>query len=363
MTSVPRLDRRQFLVGSGIAAAGVAGILNAPQVHAESVLAPGSMSWRRRLADGYLRSGAAILTRALQDGLELWQTNGGGGYLIIEAAKQSVLEGSRTARNPFGSSRGSLAYLGPGKYFAHDSSKAVDLVLGSITSAAELRAVARDAVGVAHDTLHVSALDRARVQGLTKRPGDRTSMSGVKYGDVDHVVSSDIKSRVTSYGYATGSLVYPNSTGICGWVAGSIVTRYWHARSSARVLLPSKYRSGTNMTSSPNFATYLQGDKGNGTWAADIEGRLAWNANKQGVGYVSSWAVGNIGMFSEVRNNYPVIVFGNLPTGNKKKGAHAVVAYGETKGGYLITHYGWSGYTDIVLNGGVIGSNARFRLK
>ncbi|WP_415083057.1 hypothetical protein [Micropruina sp.] len=223
--------------------------------------------------------------------------------------------------------------------------------------------MARDAAGVAHDTLQVSTLDRARVQGLTRRSLRGASPTGVKYGELSHVVSSDIKSRVTSYSYVTGSRIYPNSTGICGWVAGSIVTRYWHARSSARVLLPSKYRSGTNMTASPNFATYLQGDKGNGTWAPDIEGRLAWNAKKQGAGYVSSWALSNIGMFSEVRNNYPVIVFGNLPTGNKKKGAHAVVAYGETKGGYLITHYGWSGYTDIVLNGGVIGSNARFRLK
>jgi len=55
-------------------------------------------------------------------------------------------------------------------------------------------------------------------------------------------------------------------------------------------------------------------------------------------------------------------MFGNLPVGANKKGGHAVVGYGETYSGYLITHYGWSGYTDIVLNGGIIGSNARFRL-
>ena len=53
-------------------------------------------------------------------------------------------------------------------------------------------------------------------------------------------------------------------------------------------------------------------------------------------------------MLGEVPNNRPVIVFGNLPVGNKKKAGHAVVAYGETTGGQLITHYGWKGYTNVV---------------
>lgn len=65
---------------------------------------------------------------------------------------------------------------------------------------------------------------------------------------------------------------------------------------------------------------------------------------------------------AELDAGYPPILFGNLPTGDKKKGAHAVVAYGETNSGYPITHYGWSGYTNIILSGASIGSNARFRL-
>lgn len=174
--------------------------------------------------------------------------------------------------------------------------------------------------------------------------------------------SGDIASRVPSYGYITGSHVYANRTGICGWVAGSIVTRYWHARSSARRLLPAGYRSGTNMTATPNFATYLRGAGADATWAPNIEERMVWNAKKQKVGHVSSWALGMIGVWSELDNGYPAIIFGNLPTGPKKKGPHAVVAYGQTKGGFAITHYGWKGYTNVILNGGLIGSNSRFRL-
>ena len=117
------------------------------------------------------------------------------------------------------------------------------------------------------------------------------------------------------------------------------------------------------MTSSPNFASYLQGSGGNGTWAPNLRDRLVWNAKKQGVNHVSSWGVGMLGVFDEVRSSWPVLVFGVFPISSKRKGGHAVVAYGETKGGALITHYGWAGYSDIILNGGLVGSNTRFRLK
>lgn len=118
----------------------------------------------------------------------------------------------------------------------------------------------------------------------------------------------------------------------------------WHACSESRRLLPTRFRSGTSMTASPDFATYLQGHDRVDTWARDVKGRLIDNAKNQ------------------IRAGYPVILFGTFPTGNNKKGAHAVVAYGETTGGVYITHYGWQGRTNILLNSGIIGSNTKFRL-
>jgi hypothetical protein len=73
---------------------------------------------------------------------------------------------------------------------------------------------------------------------------------------------SNIKTQVKDFGYITGCHVYPNSTGVCGWVAGSMVVRYWHVRSSTRTLLPSAYRVGWNLNPNKNFATYLQGSSG-----------------------------------------------------------------------------------------------------
>lgn len=38
--------------------------------------------------------------------------------------------------------------------------------------------------------------------------------------------------------------------------------------------------------------------------------------------------------------------------------------FGEVRntGGQLITHYGWKGYTNIGLSGGLVASNTKFRL-
>lgn len=90
---------------------------------------------------------------------------------------------------------------------------------------------------------------------------------------------------------------------------------------------------------------------------------MIWNAKNQKVAHTSAWALGDLGMWNELNAGRPFILFGSIPvkvTG--KLGAHAVVAYGETNGGDLITHYGWEDHTAIILNAGIIGSNTKFRL-
>lgn len=357
------LDRRGFLMAAGVVAATVSGLVRPASAHAAIVLDTGTQDWRRLLADGYLTEDVPIGVRPLQDGLELWKARSSG-YMIVETSRRTLLEASATGPSPYLNTPGELSYLGPGAYVASDASRSIDLRTGETMPVRELRALGRDAVGQIRDTLVVSSWDAARLASPSAPQRPSTGVAPLKAADdLPRLKSGDAKSRVPNYSYITGSHVYRNDDGICGWVAGSIVTRYWHARSSARKLLPTRYRDGTNMTSKPNFASYLQGDGGDATWAPNVEERLVWNAKEQKVGYVSSWALGNIGMWSEIDNGYPSLVFGNLPTGSKKKGAHAVVAYGRTNSGYPITHYGWEGYTDVILNSGSIGSNARFRLK
>lgn len=56
---------------------------------------------------------------------------------------------------------------------------------------------------------------------------------------------------------------------------------------------------------------------------------------------------------------------GSLPSAyaDGKKVNHAVVAYGKSKDGHNIVHYGYSGKSALVLNSGTVGSNTHFMLK
>lgn len=350
-------DRRTFLIGLGLTAGAGATLMGvgADRAHAlaSKVLVPAD--WRRALADQYFATGAPFAIKPLQDGLEVWEA---AGYMVVDTSRQSLLEGSATAISPYRAAVGDLAYLGPATYLATSRGVSRALLTGRSVEPREAKAIGLDAAAMMRETLQpAQAVAPAGSAGVV------TSLVATG-GGLIHLKAGEAKSRVPLYGNITSCTVYPNSAGICGWVAGSIVTRYWHAGSTAKVLLPSAYRTSTyNMTTSPNFATYLQGSSGNSSWARDVKDRLIWNATKQGVSHSAAWALGNIGMFNDVRDGKPVIVFGNIPidtTGNL--GAHAVVAYGETNGGYLITHYGWSGYTDIVLNAGLAGSNTKFKL-
>lgn len=45
-------------------------------------------------------------------------------------------------------------------------------------------------------------------------------------------VGTNVKFRIPSYGYITGCTVLASSTGRCGWVAATIVMRYWQKQAA-----------------------------------------------------------------------------------------------------------------------------------
>lgn len=345
-----QMTRRQMLIGAGAATGGgllLAAVASPAARAAAAVPSPVAGDWRRALADGFFANSSPMTVRGLQEGLEVWESTAFG-YMVVDADQQLMLEGSPTARSPYQGVDGDLQYMGPGLYISSRGDEARSILSDERASAREQRALAREA--------------RAVIRESADRPTQAIDTDQSLLRALTTPTSSEIKSRVTSYGYITGSYVYKNTTGTCGWVAGSILTRYWHARSTSRLLLPSAYRSGTNMTSSPNFATYLQGSMDDSTWAPNVKDRLLWNLGRQCLAGSSSWAIGKIGAFEDVRNNRPVVMFGNIPKTTGGLAMHAVLAYGETNSGYLIAHYGYSGYTSIVVNGGLFGSNTKFRL-
>jgi hypothetical protein len=68
---------------------------------------------------------------------------------------------------------------------------------------------------------------------------------------------------------------------------------------------------------------------------------------------------------SALKDGQPVILFGDLPDAyaDGKSIRHAVVAYGKSKDGHNIVHYTYSGKQAVVLNSGIVATNAHFELK
>src|SRR5690606_39229052 len=142
---------------------------------------------------------------------------------------------------------GDFTYLGPGQYYRTRGSVSTQVLTGETSTASELRAMAPDAAQWLRETM-----DRETIAFPTVEGGEADTPRATAAADLPRAKAGDIKSRVPDHTLITACRVYPNNSGICGWVAGSIVTRYWHARSSGRKLLPTNYRDGTNMTKSPN---------------------------------------------------------------------------------------------------------------
>ena len=108
--------------------------------------------------------------------------------------------------------------------------------------------------------------------------------------------------------------------------------------------------------------------KSNSSWGLTIRDVLIDYCNEYGVAATSTYYVTNFDIFAEVGRNRPVIVFGYFPDSpgqvqSRGKVFHAVTAYGTSTSGLvtkLIVHYGWSGYSHVTLDGGLVGSSTQF---
>lgn len=261
-------------------------------------------------------------------------------YFLVDSESQSVLEYSLESPSPFQTKTMDLYYFGPGLAFARNGSKFYNGLSGEVASLDLVEAGTRSITDV--------------VQGLNTSPASR-SATVQPMAITPHTV--------TGSSYITGCHVYPNSLGTCGYVAGSILMRYWHARYSTRNLIPATFRSGTNLSPSRDYSVYLRFGQSLNTWAANLYYSLTENARRQNVAIYCETGLLSGGVTANIRANRPVILFGTMPNLSGGKISHAVVSYGITTEGHNRVHYGWAGRTNIVLSSALIGSHNKFYLK
>lgn len=164
--------------------------------------------------------------------------------MLLDVKTKAIVEYSETSASPLASfPRVDAHYLGLGGYVVErPGGKELNALTGRSLSLREVRAASRDEsdsiteLCSKHDPLAVEASEtsifEAPVADAARAPYP--------------VPSAEIKYRVPYYSLITGCNVLANNTGRCGWIVGSMIMRYWHAR-RARDLIPTTTALGITL--------------------------------------------------------------------------------------------------------------------
>lgn len=352
------INRRRFLAGIGAIAG--ATLLAAQPALAESPdtsvkLSQVGNDWRSQMivAHGF-RSATLFSLRYLREGLEIWEIFPSG-YMLVDSANRVVYEYSLRGGSPLrGLPSGDAVFLGVGHYLMQSGDLFINPLTGDRRNAPDVRSMATDA----RDLL----VEMAEIVPAASLGTQSSSVSiQSKKGDPPVADPSQISKVVNYATFIRGCHVYNNTEGTCGWVAGSILMRYWHVVNSSKKIIPPLYLNGSNLHATNNFSEYLRDGRNATSWARNLKDQLVWLGEQRKVKVSPSWALGNIGITNELNANRPVVVFGALPKFGGGTSQHAVVAYGTSKTGGYVTHYGYKDRYDIIVNTGIIGSNTKFR--
>lgn len=217
------IARRNVLTATALAASAVLfGEEAARAEEPKDEFTPGAGNWRWTLGESMLGSlplsiSVSPLNLQSENPLEYW-TFGDAGYAVVDPSNRAYLEFSEVAANPYRlNPGGDRLYNGPGQFFAVDEGRAVNVLNGELVEPASIHAASAEFAAFSRDL----DSENQRIPEVSREPGQVQPM--VKPAPPK---AATVRKLVTSASFVTGSRVYPNKTDICGWVAGSILTRY-----------------------------------------------------------------------------------------------------------------------------------------
>ena len=237
---------------------------------------------------------------------------GTNGYYIYDNASGKYLEMSDSAPSPYESYYDNLYYFGPLCYYVKTNNQYIHTITHDTMS---------KATTVLSNQRFTSALSTTRTNSLSL-----------------DIMSTDKKVYVPNYNYIKNAVYPANENGTCGYTLQNKLLSYGHSDSS---------------------------------WGKTIRDVLIDYCNEYNISATSYYYLGKLGVSDSIKNGHPAIVFGLLtstpspasisPFSTNGKVSHAVTVYG-ISGNYYICHYGWSGYSHVLLDSGLIGSCTLFQL-
>lgn len=292
------------------------------------------------------------------------------GYMISHTISAEIVEYSVSALSPYRGLVSELYYAGPTLYFVFNGDDFIHTITG-------------DKIPV-DDTYYMSSLRNASQQisqyigaNVDVLPRDSTYNLNVN-DSMGQVVHTNADTNPTHYISGGARLKYMSSEklmgymsgGVCGYIAAGLLL-YWFDEVAGSDSLINDFtylNSSKSGFLDASFTRFLRKFGKTNATTINFESETFTSIND----VINAYCEYNrmdvttqptvVPTNSYVKNklieqNSPVLVFGSLksPTDNSTI-EHGVTAYGYTADGDIIVHYGWGGYSNVVLNKNILGS-------
>ena len=288
------------------------------------------------------------------------------GYMIFDPQSGKYLEEALESPSPYLGLFQDLYYFGPLNYYQLTDGTFIHTIIQ-----------ADNLIPYEEGTVLQSAFDVALRNSRSQKDTELLSLMQMdsRAPESSERIRTYFSTRATNtyipnYTYIKDAVYPANVDGTCGYTAGCLILNYWH-KVKGNIIDSSFLDSNGNLITTGNNTLQdklLSYGGSNSSWGKTIRDALIAYCNEYGVGATSTYYITNFDVFAEIGRDRPVIVFGYFPDSpgqvpTRGKVFHAVTAYGTSTSGNitkLIVHYGWSGYSHVTLDGGLIGSSTQF---
>lgn len=271
------------------------------------------------------------------------------GYYIFNKTNKVFLEGSNESISPYKNKKGELYYGGCLEYGYKSEDEIVNIFQERKYSLEELKQIETKQNKIYNDSQHDKFI---KTNKLSNYSSSSSSTAGTTIM-VDN--ASSIGNLNTGFGYVNG--------GYCGYIAAAILISYnYHSKNlnwvpSGDYLDPQTGGPSTKLTNKLISIGQNEYGQSGGTISTDIKKVVSYYCDYYVISYNQTSLYTPVANFSKIKshisNDHAVIIFGNMPEyPNSNKVNHAVLCYGVLDGAltdYYYVHYGWSGYSSVMV--------------
>ncbi len=288
------------------------------------------------------------------------------GYYIFDEVSGRYLEQAPESPSPYLGLDENLYYFGPMNYYQEIGGVFKHTILTEEISTEIADSIQEDfsnKIGVVREDTDLEGLTAFTQKNITKKMLEKTyNETQANYKNI----------YVPNYTYIKNAIYPLNTDGTCGYTAACIVLNYWNK--SGYYMIDNKFldKNGDlkiERESEDIFTLQdqlLEYGKTNNSTGMKISNVVNKYCDEYGIDATANYHLLANSVYEEMEAGHPVIIFGNfdnVSSPEQERINHAMTFYGEHIVGdsstvtYMIVHYGWPGYEEIIVTSGLLGSS------